>query len=83
MLRLLPAPMADNYLLEMLPGLTLAQIDSMDMHRLGRALQVRRMQDIEARRRLYLDEKLKADALTAEEWRTVAYHDKLLGISDG
>jgi hypothetical protein len=72
--------MADNYLLEQLPGMTLAQIDSMDVHRLARALQVRRIREIESRRQLVIDDKLKPDALTPDEWRTIHYHDGLMGI---
>lgn len=78
--------MADNYLLEALPGLTLAQIDGLDVHRLARALQVRRIRDVESRRKLNGEGKLKADALTADEWRTIRDHDALLrkmGLMDG
>lgn len=82
MLRWLPAPMADNYLLEQLPGMTLAQIDSMDVHRLARALQVRRIREVEARRQLVADDKLKPDALSADEWRMIRHHDKLMGIDN-
>ena len=82
MLRLLPQEMADNYLLEMLPGLTLESIDSMDVHRLARALQVRRMRDIEMRRKLYLDDKLSADDLTDDDWRSIRWHDRLIGIEE-
>lgn len=78
--------MADNYLLEALPGLTLAQIDGLDVHRLARALQVRRIRDVESRRKLNGEGKLKADALTADEWRMIRDHDALLrkmGLMDG
>jgi hypothetical protein len=80
MLRFLPQPMADNYLLEQLPGLTLADIDGMDVHRLARALQVRRIAHVEARRQLQVDGKLDAKQITPDEWRTIRYHDKLLGV---
>jgi len=80
MLRLLPQEMADNYLLEMLPGLTLQAIDSMDVHRLARALQVRRMRDVEMRRKLYLDDKLSADDISKDEWRSIRWHDRLIGV---
>ncbi len=86
MLRLLPQSMADNYLLEALPGMTLAQIDGLDVHRLARALQVRRIRDVEARRKLNVEGKLKADALTPDEWRMIRDHDALLckmGLMDG
>jgi hypothetical protein len=79
MLRLLPQEMADNYLLEMLPGLTLQAIDSMDVHRLARALQVRRMRDVEMRRKLYLDDKLSADDISKDEWLSIRWHDRLIG----
>jgi len=82
MLRLLPQPMADNYLLEMLPGLTLAQIDGMDIHRLARALQTRRLRDIETRRKLVVEGKMKPDTLTDEEWRIVRDHDRLMEIDN-
>jgi uncharacterized membrane protein len=78
--------MADNYLLEALPGMTLAQIDGLDVHRLARALQVRRIRDVEARRKLNVEGKLKADALTPDEWRMIRDHDALLckmGLMDG
>ena len=72
----------DNYLLEALPGLTLAQIDGMDVHRLARALQVRRIREVEARRQLVADDKLKPDALSADEWRMIRHHDRLMGIDN-
>ena len=80
LLRVAPQPMADNYLLEQLPGLTLAEIDSMDVHRLARALQMRRVRDVESRRQLQIAGKLDANQLTADEWRIILYHDKLLGV---
>lgn len=75
--------MADNYLLEHLPGLTLADIDSMDVHRLSRALQVRRMQAIEEKRTMHLSDKLSQDAITPDEWRIIRYHDAIVSASDG
>ena len=65
-----------------MPGLTLAQIDSMDVHRLARALQVRRIREVEARRQLVADDKLKPEALSADEWRMIRHHDRLMGIDN-
>ena len=50
MLKALPLPLADAYLLEQFSGATLDQIDAMDFHRLARALETQRMRDVEGKR---------------------------------
>ena len=80
MLKSLPLPLADAYLLEQFSGATLDQIDAMDFHRLARALETQRMRDVEGKRKLYLDGKAPDGLLTADDWRLIADMDRLAGI---
>ena len=81
MLKALPLPLADAYLLEQFSGATLQEIDAMDFHRLARALETQRMRDVEGKRKLFLAGKAPDGLLTADDWRMVAEMDRLAGIT--
>lgn len=81
MLKALPLPLADAYLLEQFAGATLDQIDAMDFHRLARALETQRMRDVEGKRKLYLDGKAPDGLLTPDDWRMIADMDRIAGIT--
>lgn len=59
------------------PGRTLEELDQMDVNRLLRALEAKRMEAVEARRRLFLAGKLDAKDIDAEEWTLIAAMDEL------
>ena len=80
MLKALPLPLADAYLLEQFSGATLQEIDAMDFHRLARALETQRMRDVEGKRKLFVNGKAPDGLLTADDWRMVADMDRLAGI---
>ena len=65
------------------PGRTLEELDNVDWLRLQRAMEVERIVNVEQRHKLYLDDKLKADDLTPQEWRMIRKHNRLLGVDDG
>jgi hypothetical protein len=65
------------------PGRTLEELEGVDWLRLQRALEVGRIVDVEARRKLNLDGKLAADAIPPHEWRMIAEHDRLMDELEG
>ena len=87
MLKALPVPLADAYLLEQFPGATLTEIDGMDFHRLARALETQRMRDVEAKRKLAAEGKAPEGLLRDDDWRLIRDMDGIareLGLmSDG
>jgi len=80
MLKLIPTPLADAYLIEQFPGVPLSVIDGMDFHRLTRALEVQRMRDVEAKRRLAAEGKAPDGLLSAEDWRLIREMDRIAGV---
>ena len=73
----------DWWLMQRFPGRTLEELDNVDWLRLQRAMEVERIVNVEQRHKLYLDDKLKADDLTPQEWRMIRKHNRLLGVDDG
>lgn len=55
------------------PGRTLEELDTMDYGRLMRALAAGNVEAVEARRQLYLADKVK---LSDDEWAAVRDHDE-------
>lgn len=68
----------DWWLLQKFPGRTLEELDSVDWLRLQRAQEVDRIVTVEQKRQLMTQGKLKGDDITADEWRTIRRHDRLL-----
>ena len=77
MLKALPLPLADAYLMEQFTGATLQEIDAMDFHRLARALEVQRMRDVEAKRKLAADGKAPDGLISPDEWRLIRDMDRI------
>jgi len=55
----------------------------MDVNRLHRALQARRMEMVEARRNLFLQGKLKPSDLDREDWALIVQMDEWANIKNG
>lgn len=70
--------MIDSWLLNLFPGRTLEELDQMDLNRLYRAKMAERIQTVEARRKLFLQGKLKSKDLTVQEWEMIVEHDALV-----
>ena len=87
MLKALPLPLADAYLMEQFPGSTLTAIDAMDFHRLARAMEAQRMREVEAKRKLAASGKAPDGLLYDDDWRLIRDMDAIareLGLmSDG
>ncbi len=69
----------DWWLMQQFPGKTPDELDGIDWMRLMRALDVGRLVSNEQRRKLWMEEKLKENDLTAAEWRHIqryAYLDE-------
>ena len=60
----------------MFPGRTLEELDQMDVNRLHRALQARRMESVEAQRRRFLEGKIKPKDIDKETWATITQMDE-------
>lgn len=60
------------------PGRTLEELDQIDVNRLLRALEAKRMEAVEARRKLFLAGKLKAADLDADEWNLIVEMDSIM-----
>ena len=60
----------------MFPGRTLEELDQMDLNRLYRAKIAARLQIVEARRRRFLEGKLKPKEIDAEEWEIIKAMDE-------
>lgn len=71
-----PEHLVDAWLLGMFPGRTLEELDTMDYGRLLQALEARRYERTEQRRRLFLAGTVKE--LDGDEWRTVQRMDGLM-----
>lgn len=54
----------------------------MDYGRFLRAVEAERMEALERKRRLYLEDKLKAKDVTEDEWDALAEHDRMMGDGD-
>lgn len=54
------------------------ELDQMDVNRLLRALEAKRMEAVEARRQLFMAGKLDAKEIDADEWRLIAAMDGLM-----
>ena len=63
------------------PGRTLEELDGMDLGRVERAMQAKRTLLTEEKRQLFHEQRIGREAITADEWRMIAEHDKL--VSDG
>lgn len=71
----------DAWLLRKFPGRTLEELDGMDWGRFNRAMEAGRIEYIEDRRALGVEEPAK---LSAEEWAEIAELDELWEqIADG
>ena len=66
-------------MMQRFPGRTLEELDGMDYGRFLRAVEAERMEGLERKRRLYLDDKLKAKDMTEAEWAAFAEHDRMVG----
>ncbi len=69
--------MVDSWLLEMFPGRTLEELDSMDWYRLQRALQVRHIRHVEEMRRQLRSGAIKGDKLDQTIALEIKAHDEL------
>lgn len=69
-------------MLELFPGRTLEELDALDWPRLQKALKVRRMLAVEAKRSLQLRGRIDKKAISAEEWQMIRDHDMLLESSE-
>jgi hypothetical protein len=67
----------DAWLLDLFPGRTLEELDQMDLNRLYRAKIAARMQATEARRRRFLEGKLKPKEISPDEWAIIVEMDRL------
>jgi len=67
--------------MNLFPGRTLEELDTMDLGRVERAIQAKRVLAVEEKLRLFHEHRLGRDAITADEWRMIAEHDGL--VSDG
>lgn len=59
------------------PGRTLEELDQIDANRLLRVLEAKRMEAVEARRKLFMAGKLKAIDLDADEWKLITEMDEI------
>lgn len=74
-----PDDLLDAWLLKGFPGRFLEEIDSaMDWNRYLRSLEAERVEQIEARRILYLAGKIKADDISDGEWLAIDAHDAMM-----
>lgn len=69
--------MIDSWLLEMFPGRTLEELDTMDWYRLQRALQAKHVRYIEEQRRQLVTGKIKGDKLDPVVGLEIKRHDMI------
>lgn len=67
--------------MHLFPGRLLEELDGMDLGRVERAMQAKRILAVEEKRRLFHAQHIGRDGITADEWRMIAEHDGL--VSDG
>lgn len=77
----LPTALIDSWLMGLFPGRLLEELDTMDLGRVERAVQAKRVLAVEEKRRLFHAQSIGRDGVTADEWRAIAEHDGL--VSDG
>ncbi len=76
-----PDELLDAWLLKRFPGRFLEELDAlMDWNRFLRSLEAERAEQIEVRRVLYLEGKLKADDISVDEWEVIEAHDAMMGV---
>lgn len=76
-----PDELLDAWLLKRFPGRFLEELDTlMDWNRFLRSLEAERAEQIEVRRVLYLEGKLKDSDITADDWEVIEAHDAMMGI---
>jgi len=64
--------------MSLFPGRTLEELDRIDLNRLMRALEAKRMEAVETRRTLFLAGKIEADKISPDEWNLIAEMDELM-----
>ena len=70
-------PIIDWWMLQKFPGRTLEELDQIDWFRFLQAMDVGQIVEIERKRQLMIDGKLKTDLLTARDWAIIERHDEL------
>lgn len=64
------------------PGRTLEELDTVDVNRLLRAIDARRAQAVETRRRLFMAGKLQPDKIDEAEWNLIVEMDEAMAQAD-
>lgn len=72
-----PEELTDHLLMQFFPGRFLEEIDQIDTNRLLRALEARRMDAAEDRRKLFVAGKLEAKDISAVEWELITEMDEI------
>lgn len=63
--------------MQLYPNRFLHEIDQVDINRLLRALEAKRMETVERRRVLFMQGRLEADKIDEDEWALIAEMDKI------
>jgi hypothetical protein len=66
--------------MRLFPGRTPEELDEIDMARLARALEVRRIEELETLRRLWLDRKI--ETISPDDWAAIQRYEECLDGDD-
>lgn len=76
---LIPDELTDIALMGLFPGRTLEELDDVDLVRLERVLQAKRVIEIEAKRDQYNRGRIGNDVMTDDDWSMIRQHDEWIG----
>lgn len=62
-------------MLRRFPGRTLEELDGIDYGRLVAAVEADRIDTIETKRRMWINEQIKDEAMTDDDWKSLELHD--------